>query len=398
MAALGIDSMQAKLLRATLTRRLIAEGTIHDQQVAAAFRTVPRHLFTPRVPLRIAYADDVVLMKRNDAGVAISSVSQPSIVALMLEQAAIRPGDRVLEIGSGGYNAALLRELTGPDGSVTTIDIDAEVTDRARTLLDQAGYGDVRVIQVDGEYGVPEQAPYDRILVTVTAWDIAPAWVDQLRAGGRIVVPLRTRGQTRSIAFDRVDGRLESRSMTLCGFVSMQGAGAYYERFVPLGDDISLSFDEDQEADAHPVEGVLDQPREQLWSGVVVSSEEPLLDLNLWLATTLPGYCVVAGERAGVRPSPSMGAAATATRDSLAYLTSRPVRRSPPSFRELGLSGHGPDAGDLMARMVDQVRIWDAQYRRGPGPAFQAHAIGTELPPGFWIARRHSYIGVSWPV
>jgi protein-L-isoaspartate(D-aspartate) O-methyltransferase len=398
MAALGNDSMQAKSLRAALTRHLIAEGTIHDRQVAAAFRVVPRHLFTPRVPLRIAYADDVVLMKRNDAGVAISSVSQPSIVALMLEQAAIRPGDRVLEIGSGGYNAALLRELTGPGGSVTTVDIDAEVTDRARTLLDQAGYGEVRVVQADGEYGVPDQAPYDRIVVTVTAWDIAPAWVDQLRPGGRIVVPLRARGQTRSVAFDRVDGHLESRSMTLCGFVSMQGAGANYERLIPLGDDVSLSFDEDQEADAHPVGGVLDQPREQVWSGVVVSSEEPLLDLNLWLATTLPGYCVVSGERPGVRPTPVSGAAATATRDSLAYLTSRSVRRSPPSFRELGFNGHGPDGRDLIDRMIDQLRVWDMHYRRGPGPAFQVHAIGAGLPPGFFIARRHSYLSVNWPV
>ena len=223
MAALGNDSAQAELLRAALTRHLVAEGTIRDERVAAAFRTVPRHLFVPQAPLDIAYADDVVLMKRNQAGVVISSVSQPSIVALMLEQAGIQPGDQVLEIGSGGYNAALLRELAGPKGSVTTVDIDPEVTDRARALLDQAGYDDVRVVRADGEYGVPDEAPYDRIVVTVTAWDIPTAWIDQLRPGGRIVVPLRVRGQTRAIAFDRVDGHLESRSMTWCGFVCMQG-------------------------------------------------------------------------------------------------------------------------------------------------------------------------------
>ena len=87
MAALGNDSAQAELLRAALTRHLVAEGTIRDERVAAAFRTVPRHLFVPYTPLDLAYADDVVLMKRNQAGVVISSVSQPSIVALMLEQA-----------------------------------------------------------------------------------------------------------------------------------------------------------------------------------------------------------------------------------------------------------------------------------------------------------------------
>ena len=153
--------------------------------MAAAFQAVPRHLFVPHAPLDRAYADDVVLMKRNEAGIAISSVSQPSIVALMLEQAGIRSGDHVLEIGSGGYNAALMRELAGPKGSVTTVDIDPEVTDRAREVLTAAGYDDVRVVRADGEFGVPEGAPYDRIVVTVTAWDIATAWIDQLRPGGR---------------------------------------------------------------------------------------------------------------------------------------------------------------------------------------------------------------------
>jgi protein-L-isoaspartate(D-aspartate) O-methyltransferase len=179
----------------------------------------------------------------------------------------------------------------------------------------------------------------------------------------------------------------------------MQGAGASYERLVPIqGDEVWIIFDEDQETDAHPFDGVLDQPREQVWSGVVVNREEPLLDLNLWLATTLPGYCVLSGERPGVvEPTPRWGAAAVATRDSVAYLTSRPAARAPETFVELGLSGHGPDAGDLIDRLGDQIRIWDAHYRHGPGPAFQVHAAGAELPPGFHIARRHSYITVSWP-
>jgi protein-L-isoaspartate(D-aspartate) O-methyltransferase len=396
MAVLRNDSAQAESLRTALARQLVAEGTIRDERVAAAFRAVPRHLFVPHAPLEIAYADDIVLMKRNKAGVVISSVSQPSIVALMIEQAAIRPGDRVLEIGSGGYNAALLRELAGPGGSVTTVDIDPEVTERARALLDLAGYADVRVVRADGEYGVPDEAPYDRIVVTVTAWDIATAWIDQLRPGGRIVVPLRVRGQTRSIAFDRVGGHLESRSTTLCGFVSMQGVGANYERLVPIaGDRLGLCFDEDQEIEAHPCDGVLAQPPEQVWSGVVVDREEPLLDLNLWLATTLPGYCVLSGELPGVA-APRAGAAAVATGDSVAYLCCRPLRRGPESFVELGFTGYGPDARDLIDRMIDQLRIWDVHHRRGPGPAFQVHVVGDELPPGFRIPRRNSHITVSW--
>ncbi|HEY3556608.1 MAG TPA: methyltransferase, FxLD system [Kribbella sp.] len=376
----------AAALRAALVQQLVAAGSIRDQRVATAFQAVPRHVFVPGVPLEVAYADDVVPMKENKAGVLTSSVSQPSIVALMLEQAAIRPGDRVLEIGSGGYNAALLRELTGPEGSVTTLDIDADVADRARTLLDEAGYGDVAVLRVDGEFGEPEGAPYDRIVVTVTAWDIATAWWRQLRPDGRIVVPLRVRGQTRSVAFDLVGEHLESRSTTMCGFVSMQGAGAHYERFIPLHA-AELTYDEDQEDESHPQDDVLALPRIQSWSGVEAHREEPLLDLYLWLACTLPGYCVLNGEE-------WPWVAAIATADSLAYVSTRAGRDE--SHVELGCSGHGPDAGVLMPSMIEQVRLWDAKHRDGPGPTFQAHAAGAVPPPGFGIARRHSYITVRW--
>lgn len=381
MTGLSFDSASAGLLRTALVRQLVAAGTIRDERIAAAFEAVPRHVFVPHAPLDVAYADDVVPMKKNQAGVVTSSVSQPSIVALMLQQAAIRPGDRVLEIGSGGYNAALLRELAGTHGAVTSVDIDPEVTDRPRESLDEAGYGDVTVVRSDGAFGVPECAPYDRIVVTVTAWDIAGAWLRQLRPGGRIVVPLRMRGQTRAIAFDLVGDHLESRSTTACGFVSMQGAGADYERRVPLQDG-GLIFDEDQEGDPHPPYDVLTLPGVQTWSGVEVHREEPLLDLYLWLASTLPGYCVLSG-------SEWPWVAAVATEDSLAYLASRSGRDD--VHVELGCSGHGPQAGELIDHMLDQVQSW--RRRR---PVFQVHASDAVLPQGFHIARRHSYITVRW--
>jgi protein-L-isoaspartate(D-aspartate) O-methyltransferase len=124
-----------------------------------------------------------------------------------------------------------------------------------------------------------------------------------------------------------------------------------------------------------------------------MNREEPLSDLGLWLASTLPGYCVLTRAEA----TPSGDAAALATSDSLAYVTSRPARRRPKSFVELVVNGHGPDAGHLIDRLVDQIRSWDAQHRYGPGPEFQAHLVGEEVPAGFQIARRHSCFTVSWP-
>ncbi len=195
--------------------------------VVAALRVVPRHLFTRGTPLTRAYEDTSIVTKASESGVSLSSVSMPSIVACMLAQLDVRPGQSVLEIGSGGYQAALLRELVGPHGSVTTLDIDPEVIARARACLDRAGYGDVRTVCADGDYGAPGHDPFDRIIVAVQAWDIPPAWTAQLAPGGRLVVPLLTRGVSRSWALDRAGGHLVSRSNGPAGFVPMQGAGRY---------------------------------------------------------------------------------------------------------------------------------------------------------------------------
>jgi protein-L-isoaspartate(D-aspartate) O-methyltransferase len=404
MGALGNEPRYAPLLRSALTDQLVTQGAIHDRRVEAAFRAVARHVFVPNVSLEVAYTDDVVLMKTNEAGVAVSTVSQPTVVALMLEQADLRPGHRVLEIGSGGYNAALLKELVGPDGEVTTIDIDPDVTDRARQRLEAAGYPEVQVIRTDGEFGWPESAPYDRIIVTVTAWDIAPAWLDQLAEGGRIVVPLRMRGQTRSVALDLVDGVLRSKSMTVCGFVCMQGAGANYERFVPVhGDKVGLAFDDDQVDEAHPPDGVLKQPRVTVWSGVLVNREEPLSDLDLWLASTLPGYCVLRAEpsvlkKKLVSPVPRWGASAIADDGTVAYLSARPTPE--PDFVELGAMAHGVSAAGFAEQLAQQTWQWHEKYRHGSGPAMTIHPAGTpddQLPEGFHLRRRHTLVSLTWP-
>src|SRR5260370_4582177 len=110
----------AEALRAALADQLRAQGAIRSAEVAKAVQAVPRHVFTPGEPLERAYADDSVVTRRNAQGVAMSSVSAPWLQATMLEQAQISAGMRVLEIGSGGYNAALIPELAGPAGDLTT--------------------------------------------------------------------------------------------------------------------------------------------------------------------------------------------------------------------------------------------------------------------------------------
>src|SRR5690606_3633947 len=117
------DGAAAVALRSQLVEQLRASGAVRTERVGDAVRAVARHVFVPGVALEAAYANDAVVTKRDGRGVALSSVSAPRLVAMMLEQLRVQPGHRVLEIGSGGYNAALLAELVGPAGSVTTVDI-----------------------------------------------------------------------------------------------------------------------------------------------------------------------------------------------------------------------------------------------------------------------------------
>ncbi|HSR24630.1 MAG TPA: methyltransferase domain-containing protein, partial [Candidatus Eisenbacteria bacterium] len=181
-----------------LRRRMLAEleaaGRITSPHVERAFQSVPRHVFVSDVDLAVAYHDDVIFTKSRD-GVSLSACSSPSIVAEMLELLDVRPGHRVLEIGAGtGYNAALLEELVGAAGRVVTLDIDQDIVDAATTNLRTAGRGagvDVRC--GDGGFGWVAGSPYDRVIVTAGAWDVAPAWFDQLAVGGRLVVPMEFR-------------------------------------------------------------------------------------------------------------------------------------------------------------------------------------------------------------
>lgn len=210
--------------RAALIAALEREGVLRDASVRATMLTVPRHRFLPHEPLDRAYANAAVATKFAGA-VSISSASQPSMVAIMLEQLRVAPGMRVLEIGAGtGYNAALLRVLAGPAGHVTTVDIDEDITDAARRQLASIGITDVDVITGDGAAGYLPNAPYDRVILTVNAGDIAPTWVEQMEAGGVLVLPLSIGPAQFSIAFTKNDDVLRATGMQPCGFMPLRGS------------------------------------------------------------------------------------------------------------------------------------------------------------------------------
>ncbi|KAA1023362.1 methyltransferase domain-containing protein [Pseudonocardia sp. EV170527-09] len=229
--------MSADRARSALVASLVSAGRVRTPAVRAALETVPRHLFLPALDPGEAYADVAVPIKVDD-GVTVSSVSQPSMVAIMLEQLGAAPGHRVLEVGAGaGWNAALLAELVGPDGAVTTLDIDDDLVAGARANLDTAGFDGVDVVAGDGALGYPPGAPYDRIELTVGSTGVRPEWVAQLAPGGRLLLPLTVRGSQLSVAFvHTAPGRLRSSSVRSCAFVRLRGEGADQGAEVSLPD------------------------------------------------------------------------------------------------------------------------------------------------------------------
>lgn len=227
---------RAQALHNEMVRRLGRRGDFRTRGVRAAFRTVPRHLFLPGIPLDEVYGGEAVVTHRAPSGVPTSSSSMPGVMALMIEQLDVQPGHRVLEIGTGtGYNAALLAVLAGSVGEVTTIDLDEAIVGEAREHLDAAGYPTVRTVRGDGWLGVPEHAPYDRIEATVGIWDLSPFWIAQLRDGGRVVMPLwLAAGAQASVAFRKEGERLHSVTVERCGFMRLRGPHAGPEAYVPV--------------------------------------------------------------------------------------------------------------------------------------------------------------------
>ncbi|WP_019629699.1 methyltransferase, FxLD system [Actinomadura atramentaria] len=391
---------RAEVLRNALVDKAIADqkakGLVMRADVERAMRTVPRDRFIPEATLEEAYKNTAVITKRR-GDETVSSVSAPFLIAEMLGQAADAldglGGRDVLEIGSGGYNAALLRELVGRTGSVTTVDIDADVTDRAAACLAAAGYNDVTVVCADAEHAIEPDRHFDLIIVTVGAWDIPPAWREQLTEGGVLVVPLRTFGTTRSWALRRAGDRLVSHSHRQCGFVAMQGAGAHTMRYVDIADGVHLRLDEGEQIDVDAAKGVLTQPRSEAWAGLDLSPRTRLHDLSLWHATRLREQAVIltaqesAIESGLVAPSWRNGTSATFHNGTLAYRTLRWTDRR----FDLGAYGHGPEAFAAAERMVEHMRAW---VEAGcPPPELQilpAHTPDGDLPDGAVLDKRHS--------
>jgi protein-L-isoaspartate(D-aspartate) O-methyltransferase len=339
-------------------------------------------------------------------------------MAIMLEQLGLAPGQRVLEIGTGtGYNAALMAHVVGRDGEIVSVEIDDELAAAARVRLAAAGHA-VSVITGDGGYGWPARAPYDRIVLTAAAWDVVPAWREQLAPAGRLLLPLSLRAAERSVAFERAGDHLVSVSIRDCDFVWLRGARAGPGRRLPLGPEEGLSvwFADGVPAGFEAAYDLLVGRHRASPTTIAVTAREAWSGLLLWLALEEPGLCEVfaIGPRAAAGPVPYLfGAEGKFCRtvgvfeDGRLCLLRRPPDATPPEADtpgstpfELFLWSAGPDdrlAHRLLARIVE----WDAAGRPSTRGlrirAWPADVPDAAEPGARVLVKRWTRLVLDWP-
>jgi protein-L-isoaspartate(D-aspartate) O-methyltransferase len=212
MNSSGETAALSRLRRRMVESQLRARG-VGDEQVLDAMLRVPRHEFAPERYRDQAYEDHPLPIGEGQ------TISQPYIVARMLEALGLTPADRVLEVGTGsGYLTALLAELAA---QVFSVERHAALADAARELLGRMGYTNIRVIVGDGSQGLAEGAPYEAIIVSAAAPEVPHALIEQLAEGGRMIIPVGPTDSQQLQVIHMENGRPRISLRELCRFVPL---------------------------------------------------------------------------------------------------------------------------------------------------------------------------------
>ena len=208
-----------ELTRARMVEEQLAKRAIADERVLGAMRKVPRHLFVEEALRDRAYGDHPLPIGEEQ------TISQPYIVALMTALLELAGTAKVLEIGTGsGYQTAVLAELAS---RVCSIERLPRLAERARALLEGLGYDNVWIRVGGGTLGWPDEAPFDRILVTAGGPAVPPPLFQQLAEGGRMVLPLGDEANQTLTVVDKVGGEMRTRTHGECKFVKLVGKYAW---------------------------------------------------------------------------------------------------------------------------------------------------------------------------
>lgn len=204
-------------LRERMVDRQIAARGLDNPILLAAFRAVPREQFVASSYAGYAYQDSPLPIENGQ------TISQPYIVALTIDAAGIGKGDKVLEVGAGsGYAAAVIGQIAD---RVIAVERHSELVSLARQRMERLGYNNVHIVEGDGTLGWPDEAPYDSIVAAASGSHVPKSWIDQLKPGGRIVMPLGHPGSAQSLikVTKREDGTLDREDLGGVRFVPLIG-------------------------------------------------------------------------------------------------------------------------------------------------------------------------------
>lgn len=217
----GLDTADTIAWRAEMVEKQIRARGIVDERVLQTLLRVPRHVFIPQELIDESYQDRPLPIGQ------FQTISQPYIVALMTETLNLKGHEKVLEVGTGsGYQAAILAHLAK---EICTIDRLEELSMKARTTIERLGIDNIRFYVGDGSLGLPEEAPFDAIMVTAAAPRIPAALTAQLSIGGRLILPTGDRWQQQLKRILRTEDGFEEETILAVAFVPLIGAQGWQE-------------------------------------------------------------------------------------------------------------------------------------------------------------------------
>ncbi|WP_158239522.1 hypothetical protein [Brachybacterium sp. UMB0905] len=400
------DQLRARL-RLELVESLISSGDIISDSVASAFREVDRHQFTRVNDVSESYANRSVATLRNESGEALTTVSAPWLQARMLESTNLSAGMRVLEIGSGGYNASLISRIVGTTGTVHSVDIDTTIIGYAAEALSASNSGNttsnIELHVADAwDETLDFDTDFDAIIVTVDSWTIPSIAWRRLRIGGRIVVPLRPFGLPLTISFRRQSETvLESTGAIWSGFVSGRGLGSRPNSGILMSTtDGDILFDaEGEPTDAHWLVSTLQAKPRICRTDATFPAGYSLSRFMVWMLAG--GHNVGTlrthdGKRTKAFPwiSPH-GTPAWLTSNGIITLALH-ESNSTNAF-DLFIYAYGQNAEDDVARMRQRANQWaDSDLLGSPSFQIEHQAQAASASTGPTIARGKDRILLSW--
>ncbi|MFC4337310.1 methyltransferase domain-containing protein [Salininema proteolyticum] len=387
------DTLDAdRALRDGMVDRILDTNPDIDASVAEAMRAVPRHRFAPEAPLEECYdGTRAVVTKRDDDGRMLSSVSAPWLVAHMLTHAGVEPGSTVLEIGAGqGYQAALLCELVGPNGHVITVDIDGDLCRTAQRNLSALGYANTAtVVEADGAEQLLDDGTVDAVIVATGAWDLSPAWEDQLKPGGRLVTPLTLRGMWRGMTLEKADDGFACADWRQYGFIRMRGLLGQERDVADESLPVDVAVDPDHPGTADELRAAMeDRDPVVVATGVRDGRSDPAI-VNLWdrIGFHEPETVRVTRFRRSAFPLPPVHLMAPALWEgsSFAYVGAEMLDDG----AALSAVAFGPEKDALAERLRRHVENWGRD--KGFAPRIAVRRNGGPLPSGLAVVQKTRY-------